>query len=95
VALTRLIRDTNFHADKGGEVIWRIELWYFQFHYGGWEKIGQVNRVLRRERFGSADQFQAATAKLRWTPELGGIRLAKDHASTAITLAPPATQPAP
>jgi hypothetical protein len=78
VLLAQLIRDRDFHADKGGEIIWRIELWYFKNNYGGWEKIGQVNKVLRRERYASAEEFKAATQNLRWTEQLGGIRPAKD-----------------
>ncbi|HEV8604900.1 MAG TPA: hypothetical protein VGQ99_06020, partial [Tepidisphaeraceae bacterium] len=37
--LAELIRDTAFYSDKGGEIIWRVELWYFKNQHGGWEKI--------------------------------------------------------
>jgi hypothetical protein len=37
-----------------------------------------VNKVLRRERYASAEEFKAATQNLRWTEQLGGIRPAKD-----------------
>ena len=80
-ALAQLIRDTAFHADKGGEIIWRIELWYFKVQAGGWEKVQQQNKVLRRERFTSAEAFKAATEKIKWTPALGGIRVGKDQAT--------------
>lgn len=48
--LLELIRARHFHARKGDEVIWRIELWYFEYHHGGWERAANVERVLRRQR---------------------------------------------
>jgi hypothetical protein len=74
-ALVQLIRDTPFHADKGGEIIWRVELWYFEHQAGGWARVSQQNRVLRRERFRDRAEFDRVSAKLRWMPELGGLRL--------------------
>jgi len=74
-ALVQLIRDTPFHADKGGEIVWRVELWYFEYQAGGWARVSQQNQVLRRERFRDRAAFDRATAKLRWMPELGGLRL--------------------
>jgi hypothetical protein len=76
--LAELIRDTAFYSDKGGEIIWRIELWYFKNQHGGWEKIAQANKVLRRERFTKKEDFEKATAT-KWIVELGGIKLAKDE----------------
>jgi len=76
--LAELIRDTAFYSDKGGEIIWRIELWYFKNQHGGWEKIAQASKVLRRERFTKKEDFEKATAT-KWVAELGGIKLAKDE----------------
>ena len=76
--LAELIRDTAFYSDKGGEIIWRIELWYFKNQHGGWEKIAQANKVLRRERFTKKEDFEKGTAT-KWIAELGGIKLAKDE----------------
>ncbi len=84
VALVRLIRDTDFHAAEG-DVIWRIELWYFRFHYGGWQKLPQVNRVIRRERFKDAGALEAAN-KIRWVPALGGIELSRSTPNIKIDL---------
>jgi hypothetical protein len=78
VALVELVRDTDFHA-AGGNVVWRVELYYFKFQYGGWEKVQQQNKVVRRERFKSVDEFKAQTGKLKWAPELGGIRVGGDE----------------
>ena len=85
VILAELIRDVAFHSDKGGEIIWRVELWYFRNQHGGWEKVQQQNKVLRRERFTSRAQFDAVAGKLRWLAQLGGIKLARGENRT-ITL---------
>jgi hypothetical protein len=87
--LAELIRDTAFHSDKGGEIIWRIELWYFKNQHGGWEKIAQTNKVLRRERFTKKEEFEKASAT-KWLAELGGIRVAKDEKKLVkLLLKPP------
>jgi hypothetical protein len=93
-ALVELIRDKDFHA-SGGNIIWRVELWYFENQFGGWAKVVQQNKVLRRERFKDQAAFDAATSKIKWIPQLGGIKLPKDKPTTEITLpaealAPPA-----
>lgn len=49
-ALVELIRDEPFHAEKQDETIWRIELWYFEYRYGGWERVANQERVLERFR---------------------------------------------
>jgi hypothetical protein len=84
--LVQLIRDNKFHSDKGGEIVWHTELWYFKFQNGGWEKIQQQNRVLRRERFRNRQEFDAEAGRIRWLEQLGGIMLAKKDESKEITL---------
>jgi len=86
VALVQLVRDQSFHSDKGGEVICHVELWYFKNRHGGWEKVQQSNRVLRRERFASAKAFHDAVDHLRWVPALGGLKLGKDQQELVVTL---------
>jgi hypothetical protein len=86
VGLVQLVRSKTFHGDKGDEVIWRIELWYFKNEYGGWSKIAQVNKVVRRERFKTEGDYQAATARLEWIPDLGGIMMPKGDAGRTISL---------
>jgi hypothetical protein len=49
-ALVELLRTKEYYAAKPGELIWRVELWYFQFNHGDWERIPDTERVLRRER---------------------------------------------
>lgn len=83
-ALLRLVRDKDFYNGKG-EIIWRIELWYFKNEAGGWAAIAQQNKVLRRERFKNAESYKDATAMIRWIPGLGGIRVPSDKgAATTV-----------
>lgn len=50
VMLVEVMRTRAFYAQRGGEVIWRTELWYFKYQYGGWERVAHVERVLERHR---------------------------------------------
>jgi hypothetical protein len=77
VALVELIRERDFHS-ANVNVIWRVDVWYFQFQAGGWEKLQQQNKVLRRERFGDRTEYLNATKNLEWVPALGGVRLQPD-----------------
>jgi hypothetical protein len=79
-ALVERIRSTAFHSDAGGEVIWRVELWYFVNDFGGWQERPQTNKVLVRKRFASKEEYQAETTSLHWLPMLGGIQLGKAEA---------------
>ncbi len=85
-ALVRMIRDRAFHSDKGGEVISRFEIWYFRFEYGGWEKVQQGQKILRRDRFKSQEEYEKTIGVIKWVPELGGIKLEKGK-NREITLA--------
>jgi hypothetical protein len=78
VVLNQLVRDQSFYGDKNGEIIWRVELGYFKNEHGGWAKLPQVTRIVRRERFPSKADFQRAVAKLKWAPKLGGISVPAD-----------------
>lgn len=84
--LAELIRDTPFHSAKEGEVIWRVELWYFKNQHGGWEKISQQSKVLRRERFTSPGAFEKEARRIQWRAELGGITLAKGELVRRVRL---------
>jgi len=89
VALVQLIRDKSFHSDSGDEVIWRVELWYLKNRHGGWEKIQQTDKTIRRERFSTA-AFHAASDHLHWIPELGGLVVPKDQPTLDVTPPQPA-----
>lgn len=47
--LVEQMRTRPFHA-SGGNMIWRIDLWYFRRTGGGWERVANVERNLRRLR---------------------------------------------
>jgi len=49
VMLLELMR-TREHYDGQGRYVWRVELWYFEHHYGGWEKVKNQERFLHRQR---------------------------------------------
>jgi hypothetical protein len=88
VGLVQLLRDTDFHA-AGGNIVWRVELYYFKFQYGGWEKVQQQNKIVRRERYKSVDAYKTATEKLNWVAELGGIEVgATETKEVSVNLKP-------
>jgi hypothetical protein len=94
--LVERIRSSAFHSGAAGEVIWRIELWYFTNEFGGWAELPQTDKVLIRSRFPSPQEYHATVDPLRWVPQLGGIILDKDNSHLRVDLAPdalPATQP--
>ncbi len=98
VVLVDLRRDSDFHSDTGGEVIWRPQLWYFENHHGGWEKVQQTDRNVRRERFPTAAAYHAVVDRLRWVPELGGLKVGPAGPDLTVAVAAaagtPATRPA-
>ncbi len=53
--LAETMRVREVHAQRGDEVIWRMELWYFRYRYGGWERVGNVERLLERRRIQSSE----------------------------------------
>jgi hypothetical protein len=81
--LVQLVRDKDFYAGTG-QVIWRIELYYFKNQHGGWEKLSQQNKILRRERFKTQDAYKFTTGKLRFSSELGGLKLEKNQAERTV-----------
>ena len=50
--LVELLRDPDraFHDQQAGQIVWRVELWYFLWQNGGWERVANQERVLQRER---------------------------------------------
>jgi hypothetical protein len=48
-ALVERMRTRAFY-DGNGELIWRVELWYFQWEAGSWTRLANQEKVLRRER---------------------------------------------
>jgi hypothetical protein len=101
--LVQLIRDSDFY-NANGNIVWRIELWYFQYRHGGWERPRQTGKILRRERFANLKAFKDETEKFQYLPQLGGLRLpppAKDKPQQTLKLDstktpdPPKAKPKP
>ena len=67
VMLVEAMRTRDFYAKKGDQLIWRTELWYFRYRYGGWERLANVERVLERHRI-PAGKWRQIT--LVYYPEL-------------------------
>lgn len=65
-ALVELLRTREFYAARG-QIVWRVELWYFQEQFGGWQRQGKQDRVLLRERLSGAEW---AARHLEYYPEL-------------------------
>lgn len=64
--LVELMRTREFHA-AGGKLVWRVELWYMQNEFGGWDRLANSERVLHRERI-TRDQWRKID--LQYFPEL-------------------------
>ncbi len=67
--LVELIRTRDFHSDTGGEVIYRVELWYFENLFGGWAKDANTEKVLARVRGKPAELQQ----NWQFLPQLGNL----------------------
>ncbi|HUS47338.1 MAG TPA: hypothetical protein VM098_04425 [Phycisphaerae bacterium] len=77
--LVELMRTREFYSSKG-EVIWRVELWYFENQFGGWQRLSDQQRVLRRERI-SPDEWRKID--VTYYPQLGAY-VAPDGACKAV-----------
>jgi len=72
-----------FHSEQGNEAIWRLELWYFRKWYGGWERIGNAETVLYRQRM-PRSRYDA----MNWvfSDSLGGIEVGPTGTSPVVTI---------
>ena len=97
--LVERIRSSAFHSDTGGEVIWRMEIWYFVNEFGGWAERTQTSKLLTRQRFKTNAEYRDAVSPIRWIGALGGITLGKSETKRDLSLRTdqlsPATQPSP
>jgi hypothetical protein len=103
-ALVRLVRDTDFESGKG-QIVCRIEIWYFENQAGGWAAVRQQKKIVRRDRFKDARTYQTTMAPLRFVETLGGVSGDREktkvialtesdiNAAPSGYAAPPATQP--
>ena len=80
-ALIEAVRTRDFYAKSGSQIIWRIELWYFENQYGGWDQLADTARVLHRRRspFGeikaiSLEYFPELSVRVRATGRSEPVR---------------------
>ncbi|HOF19490.1 MAG TPA: hypothetical protein PK082_11315 [Phycisphaerae bacterium] len=83
--LVELMRTREFY-DAGGTIIWRVELWYFENNFGGWDRLANQERVLTRLRV-PPDQWKRVS--VQYLPELS-VRLDETGASEPVTFTIPA-----
>lgn len=65
-ALVELMRTRGFYS-AGGTIVWRIELWYFDHKYDGWQRLSNQERVIERRRIKPAEWKKI---NLEYYPEL-------------------------
>ena len=83
-ALVELMRTREFYA-SGGEIVWRVELWYFEEQFGGWEPVPNSERTLHRLRL-KPDAWRKIS--LQYFPELS-VHVAADGASKPVSFTLP------
>jgi hypothetical protein len=88
-ALVELMRTRGFYAG-GGQVIWRIELWYFENQGAGWMRLANQENVLRRERL-SPKQWRLID--VAYHPELSVFVDAKGQSEPVVFELPAKTDP--
>jgi hypothetical protein len=66
VLLVELMRTRDFYS-AGGAFVWRMELWYMQNEFGGWDRLANAERVLHRKRI-TPDEWKKID--LQYYPEL-------------------------
>jgi len=85
-ALVELMRARDFYDRGDDEVIWRVELWYFQFSGGAWQRLANQERILRRERL-PAEQWRRIDVE--YYPDLS-VYVSPDGISHPVTFTIPA-----
>lgn len=85
--LMEKMRTVSFVNQANGQVLWRLELQYFEWNYGGWEQIANTARVIHRYRVPLA---QWHTIDLEFYPQLSA-RINDDGTSKPISFQIPAT----
>jgi len=88
--LVELMRTRDFYSKKGSEVIWRVELWYFKNHFGGWDRLANQERLLRRLRV-QRPQWQAVSVE--YFPQLSVYVSAGGKAAPVAFKVPPKGDP--
>ena len=88
--LVELMRTRDFYSRKGSEVIWRVELWYFKNHFGGWDRLANQERVLRRVR---VDREKWQEISVEYFPQLSAAISAEGTSAPVVFNVPPKGDP--
>ncbi len=93
--LVELMRLQPFYHSKQpgqaeGDIVWRIELWYFAKHGPGWQRLANVERVLRRLR---APESKWRKVSVEYNPRLS-VRIDAEGNSPPVRFEIPG-KPAP
>lgn len=88
-ALVELMRTRGFYAGRG-QVIWRIELWYFENQGSGWMRLANQEKVLRRERLSPGKWRKIDVA---YHPKLSVFVDAKGQSEPVVFELPAKTDP--
>jgi hypothetical protein len=78
-ALVENIRNRDFHTGEKGEIIWRVEIWLYDYYNGGWVRRQHGWQVVARIRTG--DKGDTSNESFRnllrlFDPKLGGVEVA-------------------
>lgn len=87
--LVELTRNREFYDSKNGDIVYRVELWYFENLFGGWAKDRNTEKVLARWR----GKPGAIETNWQWVPALGGITVKADGATEPIKIDLPKIDP--
>jgi len=84
--LVELMRTRDFYSRKGSEVIWRVELWYFKNHFGGWDRLPNQERILHRLR---VPREKWEKVNLEYFPQLSAYVSRQGKAEPVVFKVPP------
>jgi len=83
--LVETMRTQEFH-ESDGNIVWRMELWYFEHHSGGWARVDNQSRLLRRVKASPAKWNEI---QVEYWPELS-VFIAGDGTSEPVAFEIPA-----
>ena len=83
--LVETMRTREFH-ESDGNIVWRMELWYFEHHSGGWARVDNQSRLLRRVK---ASPAKWRKIQVEYWPELS-VFIDAEGNSAAVTFEIPA-----
>jgi hypothetical protein len=88
-ALVEGIRYRDYHSGQQGDIIWRVEIWLYDYYHGGWVKRQHGWQVVARVRASSGQprdmELKPFLELVRlFDPKLGGITVAQGKAASGL-----------